>query len=318
VTLLRFVLGPEVERERIDKVLARLCPGTSRATLQRWMEDGLVRVDGNPCRPSDRARVGSVVEVQPGSAPPSAAAPDPGVRFSVLYEDDELIVVDKPAGLVVHPARGHWQGTLVNGLLARPGFERAGSDARDPAGALRPGIVHRIDKDTSGVLVVAKTETAREHLKSQLARHSVERRYLAITVGTPEPGTIRTAYGRDPRSRIRFTSRVREGKTAITEIGVLERFRGGRAALVECRLRTGRTHQIRVHLSERAGTPLLADTLYSRGAVPAELEPIQGALGRQALHASVLGFQHPRTEETLRFETPLPKDMQQAIESLRA
>jgi 23S rRNA pseudouridine1911/1915/1917 synthase len=318
VTVQRFVLGPDVERERIDKVLARLCPGTSRATLQRWMEEGRVQLDGNVCRARDRVRAGSVVELEPGSSPPSEATPDPAVRFGVLFEDDDVVVVNKPAGLVVHPARGHWQGTLVNGLLARPGFERTSPDPRDRGGALRPGIVHRIDKDTSGVLVIAKNELARENLKLQLQSHTVERRYLAITVGTPAAGTIRTLYGRDPRSRLRFTSRVREGKTAITHVSVLERLGAGRAALVECRLETGRTHQIRVHLSERAGTPLLGDNVYRRGDVPPDLDVIGRALGRQALHASVLGFVHPRTGEARTFETPIPEDMQDALSALRA
>lgn len=317
MTVRRFVLGPEVQRERIDKVLARLCEGISRATLQRWMEEGRVLLDGSVCLPRDRVRAGSVLEVDPGVAPPSVALPDPDVKFELLYEDEDLVVVDKPAGLVVHPARGHWQGTLVNGLLARPGFSRPAADPRDPAGALRPGIVHRIDKDTSGTLVVAKTEFARENLKLQLQHRSVERRYLGITVGIPRSETIRSTYGRDPRSRLRFTSRVQEGKSAVTHVGVLETFSNGRAALVECRLETGRTHQIRVHLSERAGTPLLGDKLYGKPQLAQDLEPVSRLLGRQALHASVLGFVHPRTGEIKRFETKLPDDMERAISALK-
>lgn len=313
----RFVLGPG-QRERVDKVLARKCEGVSRATVQRWIDEGQVRVDGKPCRAKDLVGEGAVLEFEPLPAPLSEASPDASVRFAVLYEDESLLVVDKPAGLVVHPARGHRSGTLVNGLLARDSFRALAPDSRDPLGALRPGIVHRIDKDTSGVLVIAKSEKAREGLKQQLAAHSVERAYQAITVGVPRPGEINTLYGRDPRSRLRFTSRVDRGKSAVTFVSVLERFAGERAALVECRLRTGRTHQIRVHLSERTKTPLLGDALYGGNRVPPELEPARAAIGRQALHARVLAFTHPVSGQVLRFESALPTDFQRALEVLRS
>jgi 23S rRNA pseudouridine1911/1915/1917 synthase len=219
---------------------------------------------------------------------------------------------------VVHPARGHASGTLVNGLLARGGFERAGADARDPNAAVRPGVVHRIDKDTSGVLVVAKDEPTREGLKQQLSSHSMQRVYRAITLGVPRSSTIETLYDRHPRSRLRFTSKTGTGKRAVTHVAVLENLAQGRAAFVECRLETGRTHQIRVHLSEQANTPLLADWLYGREPGAPELLVIAQALGRQALHAAVLGFVHPQSGEQLRFESPLPPDMQQALTALRA
>ncbi len=313
----RFVLGPG-QRERVDKILARKCEGTSRAAVQRWIDEGRVRVDGQPCRARDLVGEGAEIEFEPLPPPRSEASPDESVLFTVLYEDDALLVVDKPAGLVVHPARGHRSGTLVNGLLARDSFRALPADPADPTGSVRPGIVHRIDKDTSGVLVIAKTEIAREGLKEQLAAHSVERCYQAITIGVPRPGVIKTLYGRDPRSRLRFTSRVATGKSAVTHVSVLERLAGGRAALVECRLETGRTHQIRVHLCEQTRTPLLGDPLYkSTRAVP-ELEPIAGELGRQALHARVLGFIHPETRAPLRFESALPKDFQRALDALRA
>lgn len=317
MTLQRFVLDEDVERERVDKVLSRLCDGTSRATLQRWIGEGRVRMNGVVCRARDAVRGGAVLEVDVGTSLPTQARPDSSVAFSVLYEDDDLAVVDKPAGLVVHPAKGHWEGTLVNGLLAREGFGAAGAEPGDPMAALRPGIVHRIDKGTSGVLVVAKTEFAREALKLQLQAHTVERRYLAITVGVPRVATIRTAYGRDPRSRLRFSSLVSQGKPAITHITVLSSLASGRAALVECRLETGRTHQIRVHMLEQAKTPLLGDPLYKRPTLAPDLAELASQLGRQALHASVLGFVHPRTGDTRRFETPLPADMQAALERLR-
>lgn len=296
----------------------RLLPDVSRSTVQRWISEGRVKVDGKICRPKQLVRGGSKLEVEPSEAPPSTAVPDASVPFSVLFEDPHLIVVDKPAGVVVHPARGHASGTLVNGLLARGGFERAGADARDPQGAIRPGVVHRIDKDTSGILVVAKDEPTREGLKQQLSAHSVERVYQALTLGVPRPGTIDTLYDRHPRSRLRFTSRTGEGKRAVTHVSLLERLAGGRAALIACRLETGRTHQIRVHLSEQAGTPLLADWLYGRKPGSPELLEIAERLGRQALHAAVLGFVHPQTHEPLRFESALPADLVAALDALRA
>jgi 23S rRNA pseudouridine1911/1915/1917 synthase len=303
--------------ERVDKVLARLLPDVSRSTVQRWIEDGRVLVDGAACRPRDAVRAGAVLEVEPGARLPSAAEADAGVPVEVLHEDDALLVVLKPAGLVVHPARGHWSGTLVNGLLARPSFGDAPADPRDRVGSLRPGIVHRLDKDTSGVLVVAKTEVAREALKAQLGAHTVERSYLALTLGVPANGRLLTAYGRDSRSRLRFSSRVKAGKQAITHVQVKEKLAGGRAALVECKLETGRTHQIRVHLSEQTKTPILADALYGRAPADADLSAIAAGLGRQALHAAVLGFVHPTSGERMRFEALPPADFAAALAALR-
>jgi 23S rRNA pseudouridine1911/1915/1917 synthase len=281
------------------------------------MGEGRIRLGGKPCRPRDVVGEGSELEVEPGPAVPSSAEPDPSVSVEVIFEDEHLVVVNKPAGLVVHPARGHRTGTLVNGLLARPGFGSAPADERDRDGAQRPGIVHRIDKDTSGILVVAKTERAREALKAALSSHRVERRYLGLTLGVPRPRTIRTAYGRDRRSRLRFTSKVREGKPAVTHVSVVESFHG-RAALVECRLETGRTHQIRVHLAEQTKTPLLGDVLYGRKPAAADLAAVAERLGRQALHAAVLGFVHPETGKALRFEVPPPEDFRAALAALRA
>jgi len=319
VSAQRFVLGAEQRRERVDKVLARLLPEVSRATVQRWIEEGRVQVDGKPCRAKDSVTAGSQIELEAGPPPLSEADPDPSVVLDVCYEDPHLLVVNKPAGLVVHPARGHRSGTLVNGLLARPGFALPSPDPDDEQGSLRPGIVHRIDKDTSGLLVVAKDDRTREGLKTQLAEHSVERAYLALTVGTPAVGKIESLHARDPKSRLRFTSRTSEGKAAITHVRVLERLAGGRAAFIECRLETGRTHQIRVHLSEQTKTPLLADAVYgARASLAPDMAEIAAALGRQALHATVLGFVHPISGESLRFEAPPPADFARALEALRA
>jgi 23S rRNA pseudouridine1911/1915/1917 synthase len=314
----RFVLEAGHERERVDKVLARLLAPTSRATVQRWIGEGRVLLDGSVCRPRDAVRAGSVLEIERGPELTSSAEPDASVPFEVVFEDAHLIVVSKPAGVVVHPARGHRSGTLVSGLLARPGFDVAPADERDPEGKLRPGIVHRIDKDTSGLLVVAKDAVTREGLKHQLAAHSVSRVYQALTLGVPGAGRIQTLYGRHPRSRLKFTSRLEQGKRAVTNVRVLETFHGGRAALVECRLETGRTHQIRVHLSEHAGTPLLADALYGSAPGDVALRQIATQLGRQALHAKTLGFLHPISQERLSFEAPLPADFRAALEALRA
>jgi 23S rRNA pseudouridine1911/1915/1917 synthase len=313
----RFVLERAAKPERLDKALSRLLSGTSRATVQRWIAEGRVQVDGRACRPRDTVRAGSVIDVEPGAPPPSRAEPDASLELDVLYEDVHLIVINKPAGLVMHPARGHRSGTLVNALLARPGFARPPSDPLDREGALRPGVVHRLDKDTSGVLVVAKDEAAREALKAELQVHATERVYRAIACGIPGNVTLSTLHARHPRSRLRFSSKVKRGRRAVTHVRVIERLASGRAALVECRLETGRTHQIRVHLAEQTRTPILADALY--GGVPSdpELRSISDELGRQALHAAVLGFTHPATGRRLRFEAPLPEDLQRALGRLR-
>lgn len=314
----RFVLEGAERPERVDKVVARLFPPHSRATIQRWISEGRVTVDGAPCRPRDLVRGGMVIDVAPGPELLSRAVPDPAVPFAVLYEDAHLIVVDKPAGVVVHPARGHREGTLVSGLLARQGFAAAPADERDPSGHLRPGIVHRIDKDTSGVLVVAKDAATREGLKAQLGAHTMTRVYLAFTVGVPRSGRIETYYGRHPRSRLKFTSQASEGRRAATSIRVVETFGGTAAACIECRLETGRTHQIRVHLSEQAKAPLLADRLYGMAPSDGALRQIATDLGRHALHAWVLGFRHPVSGQELSFESPLAGDLARALSALRA
>jgi 23S rRNA pseudouridine1911/1915/1917 synthase len=252
--------------------------------------------------------------VRPEAAPPSEATPDASVRFEVLYSDDDLVVVDKPSGLVVHPARGHAGGTLVNGLLALGLFAAHGPAMREGEDHERPGIVHRLDKGTTGVMVVARTPSAREALKAQFQAHTIERAYVAIVVGDASDGTFATLHGRDPRDRLRFTSRVRQGKRAVTHIRVVERLRG--ATLVECTLETGRTHQIRMHLSE-SGTPVLGDPVYGRPARHPWLRDRAERLGHQALHARVLGFVHPRTGANVRFTADPPEDFRATVEALR-
>lgn len=310
------VLSDGQPRERVDKVLAQRLVGVTRETIKRWIAEGRVTIDERACKPRDKVGAGNVIRVRPGPEPRSAAEPDPSVPVNVLFEDEHLVVVMKPAGLVVHPGRGNWTKTLVNGLLARPEFQAVDRDPRDPEGHLRPGIVHRLDKDTSGILVVAKSASAREGLKQQLQNHSMVRCYRALTIGVPREGAIRTLHGRDPRSRLRFSSFVTQGKEAVTYVVIARRYAGDRAAQVECRLETGRTHQIRVHLSQQTKTPILADALYGGASGSDDLQKVARQLGRQALHAAELGFIHPITGKQHHFEEPLPSDMSAAAQAL--
>jgi 23S rRNA pseudouridine1911/1915/1917 synthase len=219
----------------------------------------------------------------------------------------------KPVGLVVHPARGHEGGTLVNGLLAL-GLFKAGAWEGDEDAHLRPGIVHRLDKGTSGVMIVARNARAREHLKAQFAAHSIERAYEAICVGTVKARTFDTLHGRHPTERLKFTGHVKVGKRAVTHVRPIEALLG--ATHVECRLETGRTHQIRVHLAE-AGHAILGDPLYGRAPQGARLKEVAARLGHQALHARVLGFVHPRSGKTMRLEAAPPADFAAALAALR-
>jgi 23S rRNA pseudouridine1911/1915/1917 synthase len=312
VVTLVFVVPPAMAGERVDRALSASSE-RPRAEIARWIAAGTVSVDGKKVgKPAERVRAGQRIEAIPLPPPPSDATPDASVRFGVVYEDDDLVVVDKPAGLVVHPAKGHWEGTLVHGLLARGPL--AEGEAEGPP---RPGIVHRIDKDTSGLLVVARTAFAREALKKEFAAHTIERVYDALAVGAlPDRLTIETKYGRHPIDRKKFTGKRAplDGKRAVTHVVVVERL--GEVVRIECRLETGRTHQIRVHLSEH-GAPLLGDALYGRSPRDPRVRAIGETLGRQALHARVLGFVHPRSKKKLRFEAPWPEDFARAVEALR-
>lgn len=307
-------------RERLDRLVVAVlaCAGVraSRSAVQRWIDHGRVLVNGEPARPSVSVPIGARLSITPEPPEPTTAEPDASIALSVVYEDDHLLVIDKPAGLVVHPAKGHASGTLVNALLSRGGFERPAPDPRDPIGHLRPGIVHRLDKGTSGLLVVAKDEATRERLKDLFARHAIERAYLAIVVGAAHDITLDSLHGRSPTDRLRFTTRVPTGKRAITHVRVVERL--GPATLVECRLATGRTHQIRVHLAECLGAPVLGDPLYGKPPSDPLLRELAAALGHQALHARLLGFDHPVTSAKMRWESPPPEDFQRALEALRA
>ena len=283
---------------RLDQALARLFPQYSRNRLQAWLKTGHITIDGKRCAASHAVTGGERVELRPPPAP-DAAPQAQRMPLKVVFEDAELIVIDKPAGLVVHPGAGQPDRTLMNALLAH---------APALAAVPRAGIVHRLDKDTSGLIVVAKTVSAQADLVKQLAERSMRRVYLAVVQGDPPAsGTIDAPVGRDVRARTRMTVTHR-GKPARTGYRVLERY--GHAALVECRLETGRTHQIRVHF-QHIRHPLVGDNTYRRGT--------RHGIGfaRQALHATELTLVHPKTREVASWRSPLPRDMKRLIETLR-
>jgi len=291
---------------RLDLVLAQAA-GIARAQARRWIDEGRVRVNARPCRPGRRVRSGDALEAQPPPPPEPARSSAEVIPLRVLYEDADIVVVDKPAGLVVHPAPGHSHGTLVNALLHHC------RDLAGVGGVLRPGIVHRLDKGTSGVMVVAKHDLAHHALAAQFKRHTIERVYRAIVRAAPaaDEGRVDRAVGRHPHDRKRMSVATARGRDAHTAWRVRARFANSRCAELEVRPETGRTHQIRVHLAS-AGMPILGDPVYG-GRSPA----IAGLmLGRPALHAAVLGFLHPRDAAPLRFEAPLPDDLSACLAAL--
>jgi len=353
---LAVTVPPEAAGLRLDKWLADAGTGMSRSRLRILIEEGRVTANGQPATdPSAKVLAGATYTID--RPPPAAAEPQPeAIPLDIVFEDEHLIVINKPPGMVVHPAAGQESGTLVNALLHHcgPGLGR-NSSLTGIGGVARPGIVHRLDKDTSGVMLAAKTEPAHTALTAMFAAHDIERVYLAVTRGAPRPlvGRIETNIARSPSDRKKMAV-VKEkhfradhwsndtsggedetlaGKLAITNYRVTETF--GRldvtgtqpaAALVECRLETGRTHQIRVHLAH-IGAPVLGDQTYGKhrwlkaegkGAAFERATSTAKAFPRQALHAAVLGFTHPVTKEQLRFERPPPADMADLIEALRA
>jgi 23S rRNA pseudouridine1911/1915/1917 synthase len=306
----RFVVADEGAGQRLDQFLAAQDVPLTRSQLKRHIEEGHVQVAGLAAKPSRKLRAGEeVVLAPPPPEPTELVAQDLGLV--VLFEDRHLIAIDKPAGLVVHPAAGHAQGTLVNALLHHC------TDLSGIGGELRPGIVHRLDRDTTGVMVASKDDPTHSALAAAFKKKDLLRLYHAIVAPAPPAatGTISTFYGRHPRDRKKFTSRVASGKRAITHYRVLERLADG-AALVECRLDTGRTHQIRVHMAEH-GWPLLGDPVYGKAPATARLRELADSLGRQALHASVLELVHPITGAQLKLRSALPPDLERVLAALR-
>jgi 23S rRNA pseudouridine1911/1915/1917 synthase len=305
----RVTAGAADAGERLDRLLSRRLPSLSRSRLKALIEAGkVVAAAGAVTAPAHRVRAGEAFEVEvPASVP--AKPVGQAIALDIVHEDADLIVVDKPAGLVVHPAPGNPDRTLVNALIAHCGEALTGI-----GGVRRPGIVHRLDKDTSGLMVVAKTGAAHSALVAQFAERSIERAYAALVWGVPLPaaGEIAGNIGRSPANRKKMAVLARGGRPAVTRYRVEQAFGGGLASLVECRLLTGRTHQIRVHLSAR-GHPVIGDPLYGRSparrlaGLPAPLATLLRDLDRQALHAMALGFTHPTTGERVKFSSQLPR-----------
>ena len=302
---------PELAGERLDKVLAKVFPEFSRSRLQSWIEAQRVRVDGAPAKIRQPVPLDAVIELIPDLLPEQLAFTPEPVPLSIVYEDDTLVVIDKPAGLVVHPAAGNWSGTVLNGLLHRYGAAAAGLP--------RAGIVHRLDKETSGLMVVARTLEAQTDLVRQLQARTVKRRYLALVWGNMrEEGTIDAPIGRDPRERTRMaivTSAA--GKPARTHFRRIDSTVWERqpVSAIHCDLETGRTHQIRVHCAH-IGHPLLGDPVYGRARGKRSVTPLPGDFARQALHAWRLGLIHPQTGRPMQWRAAVPDDIAALSEAL--
>jgi 23S rRNA pseudouridine1911/1915/1917 synthase len=297
---IQLTIEDQHDGERIDKVIAELNEQWSRSQVQQWLKEGHVLVNGKAVKPNYKCHVDDEVTISIPDPEPLHVEPE-HIPLDIYYEDADVLVVNKPRGMVVHPAPGHMRGTLVNALLAHC------KDLSGINGVLRPGIVHRIDKDTSGLLMVAKNDLAHESLVNQLVNKTVTRKYEAIVHGVipHDYGTIDAPIGRDPRDR-QSMAVVENGKEAVTHFRVLERFE--HYTFVECQLETGRTHQIRVHM-KYIGYPLAGDPKYG----PRKTLPLDG----QALHAGVLGFHHPRTGEYMQFKAPLPHEFERLLDMLR-
>ena len=290
---------------RLDRFLSGVYPETSRSALQKRIADGMVLVNGGIVKDSYKVRAGDVIDVMPAGEPELPSIEPENIPLDILYEDQDVIVVNKPKGMVVHPCPGHWSGTLVNALMWHCQGSLSGIN-----GVLRPGIVHRIDMNTTGSLAACKNDESHNSLAKQLSEHSIDRRYRAIVHGgfREDEGTVRSLIGRSQKDRKKMAVVSQGGKEAVTHYRVLERF--GDFTYIECILETGRTHQIRVHMSS-IGHPLLGDDVY--GSVRKEFAYLQG----QTLHAMVLGFTHPRTGERMVFSAPLPAYFEALLEKFR-
>lgn len=308
-----ITVAEENQGERLDAFLAATQAELTRSAVQRLIEQGMVRVDGKEVKSSHKLSSGETVTLAIPPPEPSAAAPE-DMNLDILFEDADVIVINKPAGLTVHPGAGISSGTLVNGLLGHC------ADLSGIGGEIRPGIVHRIDKDTTGILVVAKNDAAHQGLSAQFSQHTVKRVYYALVFGSPktDKGRIEGEIGRHPVDRKKMSGSARHGRHAVTHWKVLARYSG--VTLLKLRLETGRTHQIRVHLSE-AKHPLLGDSVYGGDARLGNIKDVKlrsliKELGRQALHAKTLGFIHPSSGEYVEFDSDLPEDMQRIIDYL--
>ena len=298
-------LFPEIADSglRIDKYLSSVNEQLSRSYIQKLLKSGLVLVDGKPVKASYQVDEGDVISLDiPEAVEPEIEPED--MDLDILYEDQDVILVNKPKGMVVHPAAGHYSHTLVNGLMYHCKDQLSGIN-----GVMRPGIVHRIDMDTTGVIIACKNDMAHNSIAAQLKEHSITRRYQAIVHGVlkDDAGTVEGPIGRHPTDRKKMSINYNNGKSAVTHYKVLKRFR--QYTHVECRLETGRTHQIRVHMAS-IGHPLLGDLVYGPGKCP-----IPGLQG-QTLHAGVLGFIHPRTGEYMEFTAPLPEYFAKLLNTL--
>ncbi len=311
-----FIFERDRPSERLDRYLAECLPDLTRSQLKKLIDEGRVLLCGQAAKAGSKLKGGEEVVVSIPPPAPAEALPEE-IPLNILYEDSHLIVVDKPAGLVVHPAAGHQGGTLVNALLHHC------IDLSGVGGELRPGIVHRLDKDTSGVMVATKDDATHNGLAGQFKAHSIKRRYLALVHGlVPKArGTVDVAIGRHPTDRKKMSGRTRSGRRAVTHWRVVELFDLDRLTLVELSLETGRTHQIRVHFSEM-GLPIVGDPVYgNKGKASAladsKLRGLLQGLKRQALHARLLGFIHPQSGQYMEFESPLPTDMQVILDYLQ-
>ena len=299
-----FTVTGEGEASRLDAFLSAQLDGLSRSHIQKILKGGGVLVNGRPEKSSYRVAPGDQVELEvPEPEEPEILAEE--MDLDILYEDRDIILINKPKGMVVHPAAGHYSGTLVNGLMAHCREDLSGIN-----GVLRPGIVHRIDMDTTGVLIACKNDFAHTSIAQQLKVHSITRKYYAIVHGVirEEEGTVNAPIGRHPTDRKKMSINTKNGREAVTHYRVLQRFE--KFTYVECQLETGRTHQIRVHMAS-IHHPLLGDTVY----VPAKC-PVSGLQG-QTLHAGVLGFNHPRTGKYMEFSAPLPEYFQELLKKLK-
>lgn len=297
-----FTADIEHEDQRIDRYLTEMLPEQSRSFFQKLIRDGFVIVNHIIVKVNYRLKTGDVIEIDIPDAVPTEIVPE-NIPLDILYEDDDLLIVNKPKGMVVHPAVGHSMGTLVNAIMYHCQGNLSGIN-----GEIRPGIVHRIDKDTTGSLIICKNDEAHRNIAEQIKEHSVTRRYVGVVAGTfsEESGTVEGAIGRHPNDRKRMTINEKNGKPAITHYRVLQTLKG--ASFMEFELETGRTHQIRVHMAS-ISHPLLGDTVYGNSKNPYKL---QG----QALHARTIGFIHPTTGEYIEVSAPIPEYMTELVRKL--